>query len=714
MSMLRIGALVVLAATAGNLAFAQDASLVYVAEQLDIPNDGNESGHIDRVNIDGEASGHDDDEAELDSLLELADEDVSKLSRVNVSRQATMAPSLNTEVTTVNRQKSTIGRSPAAVFVISSDMIKRSGARTIPDLLRMAPGVQVARADANRWLVSIRGANGRFANKLLVQIDGRTVYTPLFGSTYWDVQDVLFEDVERIEVVRGPGAAVWGTNAVNGVINVITKSAKDTQGTFVEAGVGTEERGFTSARHGWRTKNGVDMRVYGKWFERDEATVPNGEAHDDWRISRGGFRADWQPDSTSNVTFQGDVYDGGSGSRFNVSAPTLTYSQSIIEDTYTSGYNGLLRYSQTLSADNQWSIQGYFDHTNRQLEQLGFGEKRDTIDIDFQHQFKMLDDHSIVWGAGYRNSRDQIRNAPLFLVFDPDSRAVDQFSYFVQDEITLLSDALFLTVGSKFTHSDYTPFEFQPTARLLWTPSERQSLWASYSRAVRSPTRVGDDASLALQEDPANPGVFPLFKGNRDFASENLNAWEIGMRAQPTKRFSWDAAAFYFDYGDLQSVAVGTPFIDTGPPVVVYLPVTLANAGEGQSYGFEVGSNYEVSEDWRLYGSYSYLREEVAGGADVGSSPSNQIYLQSSFNLTRHTNLDLMWRYVDRLPQQQISDYNTMDVRYAWRPRAEWELALVGRNLLQPDHREFGDDEFAGNVATNVQRELYGMISLRY
>ncbi|QDT07330.1 Colicin I receptor precursor [Rubripirellula lacrimiformis] len=709
---LRMWALTVFAA-AGNLAMAQELVPVDVVSPPGIQKETGQAGSD--LDADADLDIPDGDEDELDSLLDLVDDDVSKLSSVNVSRQATMAPALNTEVTTVSRQKSTIGRSPAAVFVISNEMIRHSGARTIPDVLRMAPGVQVSQIDASEWAVSIRGSNGRFANKLLVQIDGRTVYTPLFGGTFWDVQDLLFEDIERIEVVRGPGAAVWGANAVNGVINIITKNAKDTHGTFVEAGAGTEQNGFTSARHGWRTANGVDMRVYGKWFDRDEATLPDSDAHDDWRMARGGFRADWKPDHTSHLTFQGDAYGGESGRESLVPTPAPVYTRTVIEDTDLSGFNGLLRYSQTLNDDNEWSIQAYFDHTYRQFQQLKFGEKRDSVDIDFQHQFKAFDDHSFVWGASYRNSRDHIYDSPFFLTFDPDDRTVDQLNYFVQDEITLIDDALYFTTGAKFTHSDYTPFEFQPTARILWTPNERQSIWASYSRAVRSPTRVGIDVSLTMLPGPSAPTAFPLFLGNRKFASENMDAWEIGMRAQPTQAFSWDAAAFYFDYDDLQAVSVGAPYFSLGPPAAVYVPLTITNSGQGRSYGFELGANYALSEDWRLYGAYTFLREQLTtASTNVGGSPDNQIYLQSSFNLTRHTDLDVMWRYSDSLPLQSTPSYNTMDVRYAWRPSRDWEVALVGRNLLQPDHKEVGNDGFTGNVSTNIQREFYAAISLWY
>ena len=668
-------------------------------------------------NEDSREVGDEEDDEELDSLLDIADKDVGKLSTVDVTathRNAT-APALQTEVSTVSRQKSTVGRSPAAVFVISNEMIRRSGARTIPDALRMAPGVQVARIDASKWAVSIRGSNGRFANKLLVQIDGRTVYTPLFGGVFWDVQDVLFEDIERIEVIRGPGASVWGANAVNGVINIITKSAADTHGQFAEGGVGTEENGFASARYGWRTANGVDMRLYGKWFERDQGALPGGVPHDDWRMGRGGFRADWKPDCCTTVTMQGDAYQGTSGRQNTVPSPIPPFSRAVVDDAALAGWNTLFRYSRTLGEDNDWSFQTYYDRTERDFQTLGFREDRDTVDVDFQYRYRWRDYHSVIWGAGYRNSRDRIHNSPFFLEFDPVRRADDLFSYFVQDEINLLKDRLYLTLGSKFIHSDYTPFELQPTVRLLWTPTERHSIWASYSRAVRAPTRVGDDVRLTLLQNPAAPGAFPLFLGDRRFVAENLDAWEIGMRAQSTQRFSWDIAAFYFDYDDLQSTTADAPFFAPGPPPAVFVPLTISNNGEGRSYGFELAANYEVNSCWHMYCMYTSLREELSpGGTNVGSSPDNQLYVQSSFDLTERTTLDVIWRYVDNLPVQRTPNYNTLDARLGWQPTPHVELAVVGRNLLDADHPEFGFDGFTGNSVTNLQREVYGILSFRY
>jgi len=655
---------------------------------------------------------------DLDSLLELADRDVTQLARVNVA-----APALQVEVSSVSRQKSTVGKSPAAVFVITNEMIRRSGARSIPEVLRMAPGVDVARIDASKWAISIRGFNGRFANKLLVQIDGRTVYTPMFGGVFWDVQDLLLEDVERIEVVRGPGATVWGANAVNGVINVITKKAIDTQGAFVEGGAGTEERGFVSARYGGQTGDDLSYRFYGKWFDRDRAFAFGDAARDGWAMGRGGFRVDWEPNGCDTLTFQGDYYDGGMANRSLYPDPTAPLRFRMAdENERVVGGNALLRWTRVLSDDSDWSVQLYYDRTEREFQVGGFGEDRDTFDVDFQHRLPLGWCHSIIWGAGYRNTRDQIRNSPFVLGFNPTRRADDLFSYFVQDEIALREDLWYLTVGSKFSHSDYTPFEYQPTARLLWTPDERHSIWASISRAVRSPTRADDDVRIVLMENPMNPGAFPLVLGNRGSVAEDLLAYEAGIRVQPTDRFSWDLATFYMQYEDLRVTVPGARFFDPGPPPASFDPLMITNGVGGYTYGFELAANFEIAPCWRVSGAYTFFREEMDVLSDEGTSPGNQVYLQSSWDLGRNWELDVAWRYVDVLSGQYLDvrtgqlvpSYNVMDVRLAWYATPTMELAVVGRHLLDSHHPEFGADTYIGSLPTEVQQEVYGMVTWRY
>ncbi len=637
---------------------------------------------------------------DLDQLLEMADQDIGQLAHVRVT-----APALQAEVSTVSRQVTTVGRSPAAVFVITNEMIRRSGARSLPEVLRMAPGVEVARIDSSKWAITIRGFNSRFSNKLLVQIDGRTVYTPLFGGVFWDVQDVVLEDIERIEVIRGPGATVWGANAVNGIINVLTKHSADSQGRFLQGGSGTEERGFVTARYGGSLSEDATYRVYGKWFDRDTGFDPAGNAHDDWRMGRTGFRMDWAATCCDLITFQGDYYDGSTGRR-NLYADPILLTRIVDDDAKVVGGNALVRWTRTLSDTSDWAVQTYYDRTERHWLAEDFREDRDTVDVDFQHRFQLGYRHSVVWGLGYRNTRDRIRNSGFVLDFTPSSRADDLFSYFAQDEITLREDLWYLTVGAKFQHNDYTPFEFQPTARLLWTPSAHQSIWGAISGAARTPTRA--EHNVTLTSLPIG-GFFPRIIGNPNFRSEDLLAYELGIRTQPTDQFSWDLAVFYFDYNDLME------FVPQGFVPPFFVPQRFENIGDGEAYGGEVSFNYAVTDCWRLFGSYSFLRMNVGQSSNfLGSSPRNHSYLQSSWDLGCNWELDLIWRYVDSLPAEGVRSYNVADVRLAWLPTNHFEAAIVARHLLDSHHPEFGFDEITGNFNTEVEREIYGSVTWRY
>lgn len=638
---------------------------------------------------------------ELDELLAFAEGDVEQLSQVKV-----VAPALQEVVSTVSRQKSTVGKSPAAVFVISNEMIRRSGARSIPEVLRMAPGVQVHRVDSNKWSISIRGFLSPFSNKLLVQIDGRSVYTPLFAGVYWDVQDVLLEDVDRIEVIRGPGATVWGANAVNGVINVITKKAKDTQGVFVEAGGGTE-RGFSSARGGGQIGDNGWYRVYGKWFERDTGAGLGFDPADDWHMQRGGGRMDWELDGGMSLTLQGDYYEGTSGVRRGVPVALPEGLRTIGSDENTRGGNVLARLSQQIDETTNWSLQTYYDYTFREIEDSGLVDDRDMIDIDFQFQSSPWLDHSIVWGIGYRYHQDEIRNAPFSLALTPTERDYDLISGFIQDEMTLIDETLFFTAGSKFEHNDFTGFEFQPSVRLLWTPDERHSIWAAASRAVRTPSRVEDDGRATFPP-VVPPGLFPVFKGSRDFESEDVVAYEAGYREQITKQLAVDVTGFFNDYNDILGVTRETPTFE--PPEGLILPTLINNSGNAQSYGFEVSSSWQIAPWWRAFGSYSYMRMV---GRD-SNDPHNRLYLQSSWDVTEDIEFDAILRYVDDIPSSAIKHYTVMDLRASWEPSEGVELYVVGRNLLDRDHPEFFTDANRPTSATSVRREVFAGVSLRF
>jgi iron complex outermembrane receptor protein len=645
------------------------------------------------------------DADDLDSLLDAADEDISHLSNVNV----TAAPSLAEEVTSVSRQVSTVGKSPAAVFVITQEMIKHSAVNNIPDLLRLVPGLEVARLDSNKWAVSSRGFNGQYAKYMLVQIDGRAVYNQFYSGVIWAMQDVPLQDIERIEVVRGPGATVWGANAVNGVINIITKTANDTQGVLAYGGTGTEDRGFSTLRYGGKIGDDLHYRVYGKQFERDGGYLFGPEA-DDWRQARGGFRADWTPTCDDVITLQGDMFDGDSGERRLVPFAVFPFAAPLSYDNHDQGQNCVLRWSRIIDDDSDWSVQTYYDRWSRTTPFVDLEQR--TADIDGQYRFPIGYRHNVICGAGYRQIDDRFFGS-FDLSLDPTARNTNLFSGFIQDEMTLSEDLWYLIMGGKWIHNDFSGPEYQPSVRLLHTPDERQTLWAAVSRAVRTPNRIEDDLTFN-QFVGFNPNpTYVRIVGNRALESENLVAYELGYRAQPTESFSWDLATFYNNYTDLGGpVATGPPFFDPTIPGIV-VPQTLDNTLGADTYGAELASTLQMNPDWRLSGAYTLLYMDMhAGPNDLteGSNPHNQANIRSSWVLNPEWDLDLIARYVDNLPALGISSYLTMDARLAWHPWNNLEWAIVGRNLFDDRHAEF-NDTFSGIIATEVQSEMFTTIT---
>jgi iron complex outermembrane receptor protein len=535
--------------------------------------------------------------------------------------QLSLEDLMDIEITSVAKKAQKLSEAPAAVFVITNDDLRRSGVTSIPEALRMVPGLQVARIDANKWAITPRGFNGRFSNKLLVMMDGRSVYTPLFSGVYWDMKDTLLEDVDRIEVIRGPGAALWGANAVNGVINIITKRSEDTQGGLVVAGAGTEERGFGAVRYGGKLGQDNYCRVYAKYLNRDSGVFPSGEdGADEWDVLRAGFRMDWQGSGPDALTLQGDIYDGGAG----VMAVTKSFDPhappTFDEDEGISGANLLGRWKHTVSDTSEIALQVYYDRTERNgiiLDQI-----HDTFDLDLQQQFALGKRQEIVWGLGYRFVSDNIDNT-FYGSWDPDSRDDDLYSGFVQDDITLIKDRLRLTLGSKFEHNDYTGSEIQPNGRLMWTLQEGHSIWAAVSRAVRTPSRTEEDGRLNTTVLP--PGsLLPLFPGygvvslfgDGNYESEELLAYELGYRVLPTDQFSVDIAAFYNDYSNLRTLEPGNPSLEVSPsPTHLVFPFTADNKMDGETYGVEVAADWRASDWWRIHASYTYLQIQLTGGA---------------------------------------------------------------------------------------------------
>src|SRR6266516_4160343 len=575
---------------------------------------------------------------------------------------------LNIEVTSVSRRPEKLSETASAIQVITQEDIRRSGATSLPEALRLAPNLQVAQVDSHDWAISARGFNNTLANKLLVMIDGRAVYTPLYAGVFWEVQNVLLEDVDRIEVVSGPGGTLWGANAVNGVINIITRSAKDTQGLLVTGGAGSLLQDFGAVRYGGGVGSNFFYRVYGQRFDRNNSILANGnDASDRWDMTQGGFRTDWYPSDANALTFQGDYYSGS--------------EQGAVADTKVNGQNALGRWAHVFSEESELEVQIYFDRTWRNIPNQ-LAEELKTYDFDFQHHFAWGERQTIVYGAGYRLMQDRVRNSPS-LSFLPPNRDLQLFSGFLQDDITLVPERLKFTLGTQLEHNDFSGWEVQPSGRLAWTLATNQILWAAISRAVRSPSRI--DTDFFFPSPPVPPGV-TNFSGNRGFDSENLLAYELGYRVQPFSRLSLSAAPYYNFYDDLRSID------QTSPTNFVF-----ENHFKGEVWGIELSANYRATDWWRLSGGYNYVHKHLwppttnaLASVREGNDPQHQFSAQSIMDLPAHLQFDVTARYVDTLPSPNVPSYLTFDVRLAWTPIPRLELSVVGQNLLDNQHPEFG------------------------
>lgn len=635
---------------------------------------------------------------------------------------------MNMQVTSVSKHKQKLADAAAAVFVLTQEDIRRSGATSIPEALRLVPGLEVARIDENKWAIGSRGFNGRFDNKLLVLIDGRSVYTPLFSGVYWNIQDVLLEDLDRIEVIRGPGATLWGANAVDGVINIITKPAASTQSGVVTAGGGTEERGSGSARYGSSIGDNTHYRVYGKYFDWGPSNYANGATADDgWNALRGGFRADWTPSGPNSVTFEGDLYRSNYNETLTVPSLTAPYSNTFLNSGVYSGGNILGRWNHATEGGSM-SLQMYFDNTTTVDNSL-FVDHQNTFDIDFQDGFHVGDSHQLVWGLGYRSIGDG--NDPSFTVsLMPNRVSLNLFSAFVQDEITLVDNRLKLTLGSKFEHNTFTGFEIEPNARLLWTLTPNQSIWTAVSRAVRTPALTEEGLRLNSEVIPpgtaGNPAPFPAVVavfGSPQFNSEDLLAYELGYRVQATSNVSFDLATFYNNYSNLRSAEPGMPFVEGSPaPTDLVVPLVAENRMSGGTYGVELFADWKVLPKWRVTGSYSYLQMDIHKNSDSqdptadipnGSSPRHQWYVRSSADLPKHFDLDTTLRFVDHLPSLNLPSYYSLDAHLGWRPARNLELSIGGQNLLDDQHLEFLPD-FVNTSPTVVKRSIFGSITVTF
>ncbi len=636
---------------------------------------------------------------------------------------------MNVPVVSATKQTQRLSDTASAVFVITQDDIRRSGVTSIPEALRLAPGVQVARISANKWAISIRGFNGRYANKLLVLVDGRSIYTPTFAGVYWEIQDLLLEDIERIEVIRGPGASLWGANAVNGVINILTKAAVDT-GNLVSVTAGSPEHTIVGVRHSGSLGDGAHYRVYGKYLDQGGLSDLQGrDAEDDWHLGSGGFRLDWAPSGRDSVTLQGGLYDGSMQQNLLVPAFTPPYQQLARDTVQDSGGNLQGRWEHTFSATSNLDLKFYYQRERHADALLGL--VLDTFDLDFQHTFALSERHAVIWGLGYRNYQDRYQTAELGVI-TPSTLDYDLFSAFFQDQIALIPKTLDLTLGARLEHNDFTGWEFQPNARLLWMPHPQHRLWAAVSRAVRTPSRADDGIALGVLAippgTPENPLPLPgllVFQGHPDFGSETLIAYEVGYRTWPSERLSLDLTAFYNDYDDLRAIAIRND-LATLADGYVRVPGLFVNASEGQAYGFEVAINWQAEDWWRLQLAYSYLRADLKNKPGYfntisvvrdGSQPRHQVSLRSSFDIRRDLEFDVWLYYVDELAELAVASptfsasvdaYFSANARLGWRPRKDLELSLVGTNLLGPSHVEYVQETYP--FPEQVERAVYGQI----
>ena len=623
------------------------------------------------------------------------------------------------EVSTVARKQQKMADVAAAVYVISQEDIRRSGATSIPEALRMAPGLNVARIGSSSWAISARGFNGRYANKLLVLMDGRTVYTPMFSGVFWNVQDTLMEDIERIEVIRGPGAAMWGANAVNGVINIITKSARDTQGNLAIAGAGNLERGFAGFRHGGQIDEDTHYRVYGKAFDRAAAESRSGNRlDDDWRGGRSGFRLDKKLAGGDRLTVQGDIYSLKVGETVHPYAVlTPPYGTPFAADDTAKGLNLLTRWQHRLDNQSEMTLQAYFDQAEFSAPKLS--ETLQTFDIDFQHRLAPSLRHDIMWGVNVRHIRSRASNT-TDIAFSPESHAYTNFSLFLQNDIALIPERLRLTLGSKLEKPHFGGTELQPNVRLLWTPNGSHSVWLAASRASRTPSRGETESRIAVTLVPSTPPLQVVTVPNPDLEAEKLTAYEIGYRTLLTNRLSLDIAAFSNRYSDQSQWSVGAPEFLATPVLHARIPLAYVNAGsETRTRGVEIVADWRPLDWMRLEASHTWLRVNAPAPDGVntyvaGTSPTRQYALRWMMDLSANTQFDFWLRRVGKLKSQdqEIPAYTELDIRLGYAVNKNLDLSLVGQNLLDSRHAEFSETSII--PVSYIPRSVYAKATWKF
>ncbi|MGC2638776.1 MAG: TonB-dependent receptor [Acidobacteriaceae bacterium] len=624
----------------------------------------------------------------------------------------------NIEVTTVSKEPEEVWKTPAAIYVITQEDIRRSGATNIPEALRLAPGVEVARITTGEYAIGIRGFNSRLSRSVLVLIDGRTVYSTFTAGTYWETQDVLMDDIERIEVIRGPGGTIWGPNAVNGVINIITKNSSDTQGTLGQGGGGDVEHMLGDVRWGSGDGRGFTYRVYAKGFAFAPQFHSDGDNYDDWHGAQGGFRMDWAVHSRDSYRLQGDAYRHGFGER----APATTFNPpanlDLSGDAPLYGGNILWNWTRVQGDGRDMQLGAYYAHTTR--SELNFGDIRNTFNVDFVDRFP-LPRQEVSWGGTVRASHGVEAELYPGLTFTP-SRRIDQlYQAFAQDEISLVPNRVSLVAGTKVLKTNYTGVLAEPSGRLMYTPTATQTLWAAYTHGLRTPADVERDFNLSSFLGYAGNGlpIFACFCANPHFRSEQLNGYELGYRGLEGPRFYIDIASFYNHYGDLFSEdLVAGPYVASTPAPHVQIAAQFGNGLVASTTGGEIAPEWRPEPWWRLGGSYSFLDMHVKKGTNSrdigsapivqGSSPEHQALILNGFDLSKSVSLDMQVRSVSALPGIHVPAYWTADATVQWAATSHIRFRAVGQNLLQPHHAEFNYDP---GPLVGIRRDFYAEVT---
>ncbi len=633
-------------------------------------------------------------------------------------------------VTSVSKRPQKLHETASAIYVVTQEDIRRTGAVNIMEALRIVPGVQVSKINQNRYAISIRGFNRRLgSDKLLVLMDGRTLYSPSAAGVFWIGQDTMLEDIDRIEVIRGPGAALWGSNAVAGVINIITKSAHDTDGLLVSGGTGTEEKGFGSVRYAGEYKEGLNYRVYARYRDRDEGLRPNGNTGiDDKQMYIGGFRTDWQANPENHLTFQGDHYSLDAGLDFNSRFVSLSQGNAPFQGTTTQrGSNFLARWDRYLEDASAFKVQAYYDRLLRKADGVPFDNVVEQADLEFQYDFLTefwSKTHNVSWGLNYRYTRFNFDHTEILELPDRDTNL---FGFFIHDEISLVPDTWSLITGIKIEHNEFSGFEFQPSIRTVWTPNNRHTLWSAVSRAVRIPTVTEATAEVNRALIPGAPPLLLRERNQNNLDAEELIAYEVGYRFKPIKELNFDATAYYFDYDKIIEFTTGPVFFEaTPPPPHLVFPFKSDNSLKGEVFGFELAAQWQPLSNWRIAGSYTFTKIDLKpllanvfnpgafnseGDLDAEGEPEHIFNIRSYLNLPHNFEFDSFLYYVSRNSTRRIPAYTRVDLRLGWKPVDDLELSLVAQNLQDNAHPELTE---LLEASTETQRSFYFKVTMNF